>query len=159
MRFYLAFSTIVIVLVAFEAFLTWLPFADAIPDFADELRQRQLDSYFQMIELLITLATLAMGGITGYVINRDNTMGLTPRLRRRVIASWTLCAASLYFGYLAYQQAVWMLNTGFFNPANPRIWIPTRAQFWSFLASVVVFADFVYATLQVTGTRTARRSS
>lgn len=158
-RFYLAFSTIVIVLVAFEYFLTSLPFADAIPDFADELRQRQLDSYFQMIELLITLATLAMGGITGYVINRDNTMGLSPLMLRRVVASWTLCAASLYFGYLAYQQAVWMLNNGFFNPANPRIWIPTRAQFWSFLASVVVFADFVYASLQVTDARAARRSS
>ncbi len=158
-RFYLAFATIVIVLVAFEGFLTSLPFADAIPDFADDLRQRQLDSYFQMIELLITLTTLAIGGITGYVINRDNTMGLSPLLLRRVVASWALCAASLYFGYLAYQQAVWMLNNGFFNPANPRIWIPTRAQFWSFLASVVVFADFVYASLQVTDARAARRSS
>ena len=159
MRFYLAFATIVIVLVAFEAFLTRLPFADAIPDFADQLRQRQLDSYFQMIELLITMATLAMGGITGYVINRDNTMGLSRVMRRRVVASWALGAASLYFGYLAYQQAVWMLDNGFFNPANPRIWIPTRAQFWSFLASVVVFADFVYASLQATDKRAARRSS
>ena len=159
MRFYLACATIVIVLVAFEAFLTRLPFADAIPDFADQLRQRQLDSYFQMIELLITLATLAMGGITGYVINRDNTMGLSRVMRRRVVASWALGAASLYFGYLAYQQAVWMLDNGFFNPANPRIWIPTRAQFWSFLASVVVFADFVYASLQATDKRAARRSS
>jgi len=70
-----------------------------------------------------------------------------------------MCAASLYFGYLAYQQAVWMLNNGFFNPANPRIWIPTRAQFWSFLASVVVFADFVYASLQANDKRATRRSS
>jgi hypothetical protein len=111
-----------------------------------------------MIQLLITLATLAMGGITGYVINRDNTRGLSSPMLRRVVASWALCAASLYFGYLAYQQAVWMLNNGFFNPANPRIWIPTRAQFWSFLASVVVFADFVYASLQATDVRGARRS-
>ena len=59
----------------------------------------------------------------------------------------TLCAASLYFGYLAYQQVVWMLNQGFFNPYNPRVWIPTRGQFWSFLACVVVFADFVYVGL------------
>jgi hypothetical protein len=158
-RFYLAFTAIVFLLVAFEALLTSLPFADAIPDFAEELQQRQLDSYFQMIELLITLATLAMGGITGYVINRDNTIGLSSPQLRRVVASWTMCAASLYFGYLAYQQAVWMLNNGFFNPANPRIWVPTRAQFWSFLASVVVFADFVYASLQANDTRAARRSS
>jgi len=155
-RFYLAFSIVVLMLVAFEALLTSLPFADAIPDYADQLQQRQLDSYFQMIELLITLATLAMGGITGYVINRNNTIGLSSELLRRVVASWALCAASLYFGYLAYQQAVWMLNNGFFNPANPRIWIPTRAQFWSFLACVVVFADFVYASFQVSDVGTAR---
>ena len=158
-RFYLAFATVVLMLVAFEAFLTSLPFADAIPDYAAELQQRQLDSYFEMIQLLITLATLAIGGITGYVINRDNTTGLSSPQVRRVVVSWGLCAASLYFGYLAYQQAVWMLNNGFFNPANPRIWIPTRAQFWSFLASVVVFADFVYTSLQVSDIRAARRSS
>src|SRR5262245_13773767 len=105
-RFYLAFSAMVLMLVAFEAFLTSLPFADAIPDFAEELQQRQLDSYFEMIQLLITLATLTIGGITGYVINRDNTKGLSTPQVRRVVASWGLCAVSLYFGYLAYQQAV-----------------------------------------------------
>ena len=158
-RFYLAFAAIVLMLVAFEAFLTSLPFADAIPDYAQQLQQRQLDSYFEMIQLLITLSTVTIGGITGYVINRDNTKGLSHQQLRRVVASWGLCAASLYFGYLAYQQAVWMLNNGFFNPANPRIWIPTRAQFWSFLASVVVFADFVYMSLQVTDADPARKSS
>jgi hypothetical protein len=118
-----------------------------LTEFADELRQRQLDAYFQMISLLVTLATLAMGGITGFIINHQRSDPFSQPQRRRVIASWTLCAASLYFGYLAHQQVVWMLNNGFFNPANPRVWIPTRAQFWSFLSSVVVFADFAYAAL------------
>lgn len=158
-RFYVVFSLTVMVLVGFEAFLTSLPFADAIPDYAEELQQRQLDSYFQMIELLITLATLTMGGITGYVINHERKVGLSAPQLRRIVASWVLGAASLYFGYLAYQQVVWMLNNGFFNPANPRVWVPTRAQFWSFLASVVVFADFVYASLEITGERARRKSS
>jgi hypothetical protein len=158
-RFYLAFTVVVLLLVGFEGFLTSLPFADAIPDYAEQLQQRQLDSYFEMIQLLITLATLVIGGVTGYVINRDNTIGLSAPQVRRVVASWALCAASLYFGYLAYQQAVWMLNNGFFNPNNARIWIPTRAQFWSFLASVVVFADFVYSSLQMSGMRAAKKSS
>jgi hypothetical protein len=149
-RFYSLFLLTILVLVAFEAFLTSLPFADAIPDYAEELQQRQLDSYFQMIELLITLATLAMGGITGYLINRGREIGMSAAQFRRVIASWTLCAASLYFGYLAYQQVVWMLNNGFFNPYNPRVWVPTRGQFWCFLACVVVFADFVYVSLRET---------
>ena len=96
-RFYLAFAAIVLTLVAFEAFLTSLPFADAIPDYAEQLQQRQLDSYFEMIQLLITLATVTIGGITGYVINRDKTKRLSHAQLRRVIASWGLCAASLYF--------------------------------------------------------------
>lgn len=146
--FYALFSLGALGLVAFEAYLTSLPFADAIPDYAEALQQRQLDSYFEMIRLLITLATLVMGGITGYVINRGREAELGGRQLRRVIASWTLCATSLYFGYLAYQQVGWMLNHGFFNPYNPRVWIPTRGQFWSFLACVVVFADFVYVGLR-----------
>jgi hypothetical protein len=146
-RFYLLFSLTILLLLGFEAFLASVPFAEAIPDYSQELQKRQLDAYFEMIKLLITLATLALGGITGYVINRDRAIGLAGGQLRRVIASWTLCAASLYFGYLAYQQVVWMLNNGFFNPFNPRVWIPTRAQFWSFLACIVVFADFVYGSL------------
>jgi hypothetical protein len=152
-RFYVVFTVTALVLVAFEALLDRLPFADALPDYAAALQQRQIDSYFQMIQLLITLATLAMGGITGYVLNRKETITLSRAQLRRVLASWTLCAISLYFGYLAYQQVVWMLNNGFFNPSNPRVWVPTRAQFWSFLACVVVFADFVYAGLPDAGGR------
>jgi hypothetical protein len=146
-RFYALFCAAALILIVFEALLNSLPFADAVPDYAEELRKRQLDSYFQMIQLLIALSTAAIGGITGFVLHRDRSASLGPRQLRRVIASWALCAASLYFGYLAYQQVVWMLNHGFFNPYNPRVWLPTRAQFWSFLASVVVFADFVYASL------------
>ena len=147
-RFYLLFAVTVLILVGFEALLTSLPFADAIPDYAQALEQRQLDAYFEMIRLLVTLATLAMGGITGFIVNHGRTHLVTGRQRRRAIASWVLCAASLYFGYLAHQQVVWMLNNGFFNPTNPRVWVPTRAQFWSFLACVVVFADFAYSTLR-----------
>jgi hypothetical protein len=148
-RFYVLFAVAVFVLVAFEAFLTSLPFADAIPDNTEALKTRQLDSYFQMIQLLITLSTLVMGGITGFVVKGARDHALAGPQLRRIIASWALCAASLYFGYLSYQQVVWMLNNGFFNPYNLHIWIPTRGQFWCFLGSVVVFADYVYATLQM----------
>ena len=152
MRFYLLFTATIAVLVAFEALLTALPFADALPPFGEALQQRQVDAYFEMIRLLVTLATLTMGGITGFIINQ-RTATLSPRQLRRVLGSWALCAASLYFGYLAHQQVVWMLNNGFFNPSNPRVWVPTRAQFWSFLSCVVVFADFVYTTLHQADTR------
>src|SRR5215217_1709798 len=81
-RFYWFFSVTVAFLIAFEAFLTSLPFADAIPDYAEALQQRQLDSYFQMIQLLITLATLVMGGITGFVINKGREIGLNGRQLR-----------------------------------------------------------------------------
>jgi hypothetical protein len=39
-RFYLMFVFTIVLLVAFEAFLTSLPFAEAIPDYAQDLQQR-----------------------------------------------------------------------------------------------------------------------
>jgi hypothetical protein len=63
-------------------------------------------------------------------------------------ASWLWSAASLYFGYLSYQQVTWMLGAGFFDSHNSRLWWPSRAQFWSFLISVVIFADFVYGSVR-----------
>ena len=66
----------------------------------------------EMNKLLITLATLSIGGITAFVVQRDKALKHSPPQLRRVIASWTLCAASLYFGYLAYQQVTWELYWG-----------------------------------------------
>lgn len=149
-RFYFLFLCVVLLLVGLDYGLSKLPFVEPIPDYADDLRKKQVESWTEMIKLLIALATLSIGAITGFVVNRDKSTGLTPPQIRRVLASWILCGASLYFGYLSYQQGTWMLSQGVFNPNpdNLRLWLPTRAQFWTFLISIVVFADYIYSGLQ-----------
>lgn len=148
-HFYSALPLLIVFLIALEALLSSFKFAAAITDNSAEFQRKQVDSFMEVNKLLITLATLSIGGITGFVLQRDKALKLSQPQLRRVIASWTLCAASLYFGYLSYQQVTWELYWGFFDPYNSHLWWPARAQFWTFLSSVVVFADFIYGSLQV----------
>lgn len=148
-RFYFVLPFLIVLLISLEALLSSFKFAAAITDNSAEFQKKQVDSFMEMNKLLITLATLSIGGITAFVVQRDKALKLSPPQLRRVIASWTLCAASLYFGYLSYQQVTWELYWGFFDPYNSHLWWPARAQFWTFLSSVVVFADFIYGSLQV----------
>lgn len=149
LRFYFALPLLIVFLIALEALLSSFKFAAAITDNSAEFQKKQVDSFMEVNKLLITLATISIGGITGFVLQRDKALKLSQPQLRRVIASWTLCAASLYFGYLSYQQVTWELYWGFFDPYNSHLWWPARAQFWTFLSSVVVFADFIYGSLQV----------
>lgn len=149
LRFYFVLPLLIVCLVLLEALLSSFKFAAALSDNSAEYQKKQVDSFMEMNKLLITLATFAIGGITGFVLHRDKALKFTRPQLRRIIASWALCAASLYFGYLSYQQVTWELYWGFFDPYNPHLWWPARAQFWSFLSSVVVFADFIYGSLQI----------
>jgi len=147
-RFYIILPLLFILLISMEALLSSSKFASALPDDSAEFQKKQVDSFMEMNKLLIELATAAIGGITAFVLHRDKSAKLNQAQLRRVVASWTLCAASLYFGYLTYQQVTWELSLGFFDSYNSHLWWPVRAQFWSFLGSVVVFADFIYSSLQ-----------
>jgi len=127
-----------------------MPFSEAMPDkeLAFEFQKRQLDIWAEMNKLLITLATLTAGAVGGFILNRDKQVPLSPAQIRRAGASWIFCAFSLYFGYLAYHEATWMLSLGTFNSYNPRLWWPTQAEFWCFLISVIIFADFIYNSIR-----------
>jgi hypothetical protein len=125
-----------------------IPFSEPVDkDLALEFQKRQLDIWEETNKLLITLATLTAGAIGGFVLSRDKAFPRSISHRRRAAASWIFCALSLYFGYLSYNEATWMLSLGVFNSYNPRLWWPTQAQFWSFLISVIIFADFIYGSV------------
>jgi hypothetical protein len=152
-RFYVLLPLLVVALTGFEVLLSYAPFASAVTENSAEFQKKQVDSFMEMNKLLIEIATLSIGGITAFVLHRDKDVKLNGAQLRRVIASWTLCAASLYFGYLSYQQATLELSYGFFDYSNPLLRWPARAQFWTFLSSVAVFADFIYGTLETVQTR------
>jgi hypothetical protein len=150
LRFYLILAVVAAVLLTVESILGSMPFAAAMPDqqVVLEFQKKQIDTWSDMNKLLVALATATIGAVGGFLVHRDKDAPLTPRQRRRAALSWLWCAASLYFGYLSYQQIAWMLGIGFFDAHNPRLYWPARAQFWCFLAAVVLFADFVYGSVR-----------
>ncbi len=112
-----------------------------------DFQLKELETYIEMNKLLTTLATLAIGATTGFAVNRGAAAPLAPADVRKAVASWTLSGVSLYAGHFAYQQVIWMLDQRFFNLFYPRVWWPTQAQFWTFLVSVIVLADFIHGNL------------
>lgn len=130
-----------------EEHLRWaqpLPAPELVLDF----HKRQLDIWTEMNKLLITLATVTIGAVGGFLLNTNKASPVSRDRMGRAAASWLFSALSLYFGYLSYSQAVSMLSMGTFDAYDVRLWWPTRLQFWSFLVSVLLFADFVYGTIR-----------
>jgi hypothetical protein len=148
-RLYLALACVTALLLLLESILGSTPFVEAMPsqELSTEFQKKQIETWAEMNKLLIELATLVVGAISGFVVHRDKKAPLPAAQRRKVTVSWILCGASLYFGYLSYQQVTWMLSLGFFNAHHPRLWWPMQGQFWTFLFSVIVFADFIYGGL------------
>ncbi|MGA7339712.1 MAG: hypothetical protein WBE72_25710 [Terracidiphilus sp.] len=149
-RFYLALLVAALALHAIDALISYIPFVEPVRDkeLVLEFQKRQLDIWTEMNKLLIALATVTIGAVGGFMINRDKVVPLPRPQLRRAAASWIFCCLSLYFGYLSYYEATWMLSLGTFNSFNPRLWWPTRAQFWTFLIAVILLADFVYGSVR-----------
>jgi hypothetical protein len=150
LRFYVVLAIVVLALHFFDSIILYMPVALPVPEheLALEFKKKQLDMWAEMNKLLIAFATVTIGAVGGMLLNRDKSIPVSTSQRRRAAASWLFCALSLYFGYLSYQQASWMLNSGVFDPLTPRLWWPARAQFWSFLISVILFADFAYGSVR-----------
>lgn len=128
----------------FEVLLTSLPVSEELLSDLKDFQTRQLDTFLEMNKLLTTLATVAIGASTGFIAGREGKQPVLPQQMKRAVAAWILLGASIYFGYLATQQVVWMLHSRFFNLYYAGIAWPTRFQFWTFLIAVVVMAEFVY---------------
>lgn len=146
-RLYVSVGCAVAVLLSMEAWIQSQPVLEEMRTDLSSLESRQLDTYLENTKLLTTLATALIGAASGLLLNRDARVALGRTDRRRIVFSWTLAALSIYAGHLAHQNVVWMLHSHFFNLFYPGIAWPTRAQFWLFLMSVVVLADFLYRSL------------
>ena len=149
-RFYVVLALVIISLHWLDSVFVRIPFVLPQPEkeVAREFKTKGLEMWAEMNKLLIGFATVTIGAVGGFMLNRDKTAPLSPPQMRRAAASWLFCAMSIYFGYLSYQQASWMLSYGVFDPLIARLWWPARAQFWSYLVSVTLFADFVYGSIR-----------
>jgi hypothetical protein len=150
LRFYLALLIVAVALHLINSVVDRLWLVEVVPDkdLALEFQKRQVDIWAEMNKLLITLATAMAGALGAFMLNRDKTSPLSAEQMRRAAASWIFCAFSLYFGYLSYSEATLILSHGVFNSYTPRLWWPMEAQFWTFLISVILFADFIYGSIQ-----------
>jgi len=157
LRFYVVLLIAGFVVHLVDSIVFQIPFVEPVIDNKElvlEFQKRQLDIWGEMNKLLIALATATAGAVGGFMLGRDKVSTLPPEQRRRAGTSWMFCAFSLYFGYLSYEETMVMLSHGTFNSYNPRVWWPTRAQFWTFLISIIIFADFIYGSIRDKGKAT-----
>lgn len=117
--------------------------SEKIADLA-KLQEKQLDLFLEMNHLLVTLATLALGGIGAFVFNRYKTGSVPAGQRGRAIASWIFAALSLLSGYVSDERVIWMLSNKFFDLSNPQIVWASRGQFWFFVLSLFCLGLFFY---------------
>src|SRR6266850_395773 len=136
-------------LLAFQQYyVEKLPFVGEEVTKLSSLQEKQFELFLEMNHLLVTLATLALGGIGAFVFNRYKSGKVPTAQTAFAILSWVFAGLSLFAGYLAYEKVIWMLKYKFFDLSNPRISWVSRVQFWSFIVSLLFLGVFFYYGLQ-----------
>jgi hypothetical protein len=117
------------------------PYIETQTESLSQLQEQQLNAFLEMNRLLVTLGTATLGAL-GFLMS-SHKGGLKWRELLSAAASAVLAGCSLYFGYLAYQGILWMLQNGFFDLDNAAIQWARRAHFYTLLLSAFFFADFI----------------
>lgn len=138
--FYVGVIALALIVWQLQESLFSRPYIETQTEALTPLQEKQLDAFLQMNQLLITLATVTMGAL-GFMLSQGKMRRWRELLSAAVSAVFAGC--SLYFGYLAYQGILWMLQSGFFNLDNAAIQWTRHVHFYSLLLSVFFFADFI----------------
>ncbi|MGA7237448.1 MAG: hypothetical protein WBY44_17310 [Bryobacteraceae bacterium] len=138
--FYVAVLAIALVVWQVQESLFSRSYIETQTEALTPLQEKQLDAFLQMNQLLITLATATMGAL-GFMLSQGKTRRWRELLSAAASAVFAGC--SLYFGYLAYQGILWMLQSSFFNLDNAAIQWTRHLHFYALLLSVFFFADFI----------------
>jgi hypothetical protein len=132
--------------------IEWVPNALTVKEkrinALDAIQTKQIDTYVAMTQLLISLATASSGVLIAIVFNRYQKEPLPRAQAQRAMTAWALLGISLYAGHLSYQNLLRMLDASYFNIFQARIVWPSRLQFWAFVGSIAVVADFVFVSFR-----------
>jgi hypothetical protein len=109
-------------------------------DALSALQDKQLSAFLEMNRLLTTLGTTLLGA-TGFLLN-TRRRGAEPHMWLG-LASALCIGLSIYFGYEAYEDILWMLEGRFFDLSNPEIHWTHAAEFYTFLLGAIFFCAFV----------------
>jgi hypothetical protein len=130
----------VLVLLLVDEWFSHLSFAESVlGSDLTAIQAKQVEIYVQVTQQLFTLATLMLAGVGLFTPERETHIrgSVWPLV---LVATFT--AFSMYFGYLSLNATVWMLSKNFFNLQTPVLHYLRLAQFWTFGASVFLFAWF-----------------
>lgn len=94
-RFYVIVVAIVVLLALAQRYLSRLPYAEPEIAALTPFQEKQFGLFVDMSKLLITLATLALGGIGAFVFKRYEGKSLRSAQVFRAVAAWLLCVLSL----------------------------------------------------------------
>ena len=91
-RFYVVLAVVILGLHTVDAVIVGLPTVEVEPDpeLANAFKQKQLEVWAEMNKLLIAFATVTIGAIGGFMLNRDRSHPLTaPQRRRAAVAGFS----------------------------------------------------------------------
>jgi hypothetical protein len=103
-----------------------------------DFQLQQLEFFRQQMNLLITIATLIIGGVGALIFHFYRTSA-TIAQQRWALVSCLLAGLSLYFGYVTYDATLWMLEGPFFNLSNIVIRVPSILQVATSAVSILCF--------------------
>lgn len=116
-------------------------------DTLTELQEKQLGAFLDMNRLLTTLGTTVLGAMGLLLFGGFKGQSCSRELWAAIAGA--LCVGlSLYFGYHAYEDILFMLQNHTFDITSPGIFLDRQAHFYTFLAGAVFFADFVYQNMK-----------
>lgn len=95
----------------------------------------QLDMYKERCALFVTISTLILGATGAVMSRREPKAGESSQ--KWAFFSATFAGLGIYFGYLSYDAAIWMLDGHFFNLENAVVIGLTRMQLFSTTLSVI----------------------
>jgi hypothetical protein len=144
--YYVAVLVVAIVVLIFELQLqSGVQVYGVQVDRLTELQEKQLDAFLNMNSLLITLGTALLGAV-GFLMVRERKTPSPTHLWAGFGSA--ICAMlSLYFGYQAYQDLLFMFQNSTFDLLTTLIERDRHAHFYTLLLGVVLFADFAFHEL------------
>jgi hypothetical protein len=111
-----------------------------------DLEKKSIDALLDVNQLVTTLGTALLGGV--FYLLFESRRGFAWIQRKwAVVVGVLLVSVSIYYGYVAENFVIWTLTYG--NPPfmGPICTSAEHIHFYTFLLSVIFFADFIFHNL------------
>jgi glucan phosphoethanolaminetransferase (alkaline phosphatase superfamily) len=115
-------------------------------DHLSQLQEKQLDAFLNMNSLLTTLGTALLGAL-GFLMISGRKAHPSPKHLLAAFGSAICAMLSLFFGYQAYKDILFMFQNNTFDLDGTLIVWDRQAHFYTLLLGVLLFADFAFHTL------------